>query len=66
MYGTSNVTFSIEDCIDIEIPLPTKKEQDLIINQVESELKLISANSKLIELFNEKIDLKIDEVWGLD
>jgi len=64
MYGTSNVSFSIEDCIDIEVPLPTKKEQDSIIDQIDNELKLISANSKLVDLFNEKIDTKIDEVWG--
>lgn len=64
MYGTSNVSFSIEDCDDIEIPLPTKEEQDSIIEQIDNELKLVSANSKLVNLFSEKIDTKIDEVWG--
>lgn len=63
MYGTSNVSFSIEDCLEIEVPLPTKEEQNLIIEQIDNELKLIQANSKLVDLFNEKIDTKIDEVW---
>ncbi len=64
MYGTSNVSYSIEDCADIEIPFPEKNEQDAIIDLIENELRLVSANSELVKLFNKKIDDKIDEVWG--
>lgn len=64
MYGTSNVSFSIEDCNDIDIPLPAIEEQNQILEQIEKEFELISINLDLVKSFNKKIDDKIDEVWG--
>ena len=64
MYGTSNVSFAIDDCKDIQIPLPSKKDQDLIMRKIENEKNLISVNKDLVKLFVKKIDDKISEIWG--
>jgi hypothetical protein len=43
------------------IPPPFRTE---IVARIEEEQKLVDANKKLIELFEEKIKEKIAEVWG--
>jgi len=48
----------------IKIPLPPLKIQKRIVAQIEEEQKLVEANKKLIEIFEEKIKAKIAEVWG--
>lgn len=49
---------------DLEIPLPPIETQRQIVNELEAEQKLIDANKKLIEIFQQKIRTKIAEVWG--
>jgi type I restriction enzyme M protein len=46
------------------LPIPPLKIQKQIVAQIEEEQKLIEANKKLIEIFEEKIKAKIAEVWG--
>jgi len=46
---------------DVIPPLHIQKE---IVARIEEEQKLVDANKKLIELFEEKIKTKIAEVWG--
>ncbi len=48
----------------IKIPLPPLNIQKQIVAQIEEEQKLIEANKKLIEIFEQKIKAKIAEVWG--
>ena len=48
----------------IKILLPPLDVQKEIVAGIEEEQKLINANKKLIELFEEKIKAKIAEVWG--
>jgi type I restriction enzyme M protein len=48
----------------LRIPLPPLKIQKQIVAQIEEEQKLVEANKKLIEIFEEKIKAKIAEVWG--
>ncbi len=38
--------------------------QKQIVAQIEEEQKLVKANKKLIEIFEDKIKAKIAEVWG--
>lgn len=47
-----------------EISLPPIEEQKEIIEQIEKEKAIIDPLKKLIELYQEKINQKIEEVWG--
>lgn len=49
----------------LKIPLPTIEEQKLIIQIIEQEQQLVSANKQLISIFEQKIKDKINEVWGV-
>lgn len=49
---------------DIEIPLPPIEIQHEIVAELEAEQKLVDANKKLIEIYQQKIKSKIAEVWG--
>ncbi|MDO8556853.1 MAG: N-6 DNA methylase [Candidatus Jorgensenbacteria bacterium] len=64
MYGTSNVSFSIDDCININIPKPTVDEQLRILTEIEKEQDFVDGNRRIIELSEQKIKSKIAEVWG--
>ena len=48
------------------IPLPTLAEQEILVAEIEEEQKLVASNTKLIEIFEQKIKDKIDEVWGME
>ena len=56
---------SIKDLALLPVPLPSIAEQQSIINAIEEEMQLVSANKRLIELFEQKIKDKINEVWGI-
>lgn len=49
---------------ELRIPIPTIEEQNKIIDKVLVELKFVSQNKRLIEIFQQKITDKIAEVWG--
>lgn len=50
---------------ELKIPLPSLEEQNAIVKAIEEELQLINANRRLVEIFEQKIKIKIGEVWGL-
>ena len=47
------------------IPIPALNEQKSIVKAIEEEMDLVSANKRLIEIFEQKIKTKIGEVWGV-
>lgn len=47
------------------IPVPPLETQEQIIYAIEEEQKIVDANKKLIEIFEQKIKDRIDEVWGV-
>lgn len=51
--------------INYRIPLPPLETQEQIISAIEEEQKIVDANKKLIEIFEQKIKDRIDEVWGV-
>jgi type I restriction enzyme M protein len=51
---------------DIKVPLPPRGEQIQITKQIESEQQLVLANKQVINIFEQKINNKIDEVWGIE
>jgi type I restriction enzyme M protein len=49
---------------DLVIHLPTIKEQNEIVEQIEQEQALVNANKELISIFEQKIKDRINAVWG--
>ncbi|MBS1751434.1 MAG: N-6 DNA methylase [Bacteroidetes bacterium] len=47
------------------IPVPDVMEQTEIVQAIEEEMKLVNANKRLIEIFEQKIKDKISEVWDV-
>lgn len=47
------------------IPVPDVIEQLEIVKAIEEEMKLVKANKRLIEIYEQKIKDKIGEVWGV-
>ena len=58
----SNLNWS--DLQEFTIPLPSIEIQHEIVAELEAEQKLVNANKKLIEIYQQKIKSKIAEVWG--
>ena len=48
----------------LKVPLPPLSVQQEIVTRIEEEQKLVDANKKLIEIYEQKIKDKIAEVWG--
>lgn len=49
---------------NIQVYLPSTKEQKEIVGKIETEQKLIEPNKDIIELFENKIQDKLDYIWG--
>ena len=48
----------------IKVPIPSLEIQKQIVAQIEEEQKLVDANRRLIEIFEQKIKDKLTEIWG--
>ena len=55
----------LKDLKTIKVPKISFEEQQTIVKAIEEEIKLVNANKRLIELFEQKIKTKIGEVWGV-
>lgn len=64
--GGGQPQFNGNVLIKIKIPLPPLDIQKEIVLRVKEEQKLIDANKKLIEIFEQKIKNKIAEFWGVE
>jgi type I restriction enzyme M protein len=49
---------------ELEVPIPEITTQNAIVNEIEKEYELISKNTELVEIFEQKIKAKIAKVWG--
>jgi len=49
---------------NLQIPLPPLSVQQEIVARIEAEQEMVNANKKLIEIYEQKINDKISEVWG--
>lgn len=58
-------SITASDVKELLIPLPPLEIQQQIVSQIEEEQKMVDANKKLIEIFEQKIKDRIDEVWGV-
>jgi restriction endonuclease S subunit len=50
--------------LEILIPLPPLPIQQEIVAKIEEEQKIVNANKRLIEIYEQKIKDTIGEVWG--
>jgi type I restriction enzyme M protein len=48
----------------IKIPVPSIAEQENIVKQIETEQALVEPSKKLIEVFAQKMQNRINEIWG--
>jgi len=48
----------------IEIPIPPLKIQQSIVERIEGERQIIEGNKKLIEIYTQKIQDRINKIWG--
>jgi len=48
----------------LKIPLPPLDTQKEIGARIEEERQLVTANKKLIQIYEERVKEKISEVWG--
>ena len=62
--GVAQSNLSLAQVSNFKIPLPQIEIQREIVAELEAERKLIDANKKLIEIYQQKIKSKIAEVWG--
>ena len=52
------------DTKGLKLPLPTLDIQKEIVQRIEEERKVIEGNKKLIEIYTQKIQDRINKVWG--
>ena len=64
IFGAAYKALTIEKLKQIEIPLPDLETQQRIITQIEREQSLVKANNQLIEIYEQKIQTKLAEIWG--
>ncbi len=62
--GVAYNALTIVKLKQIKIPLPTLEMQETIVSSINEEIKLVKQNKQLIEIFEQKINNKISEVWG--
>ncbi|MDI6762922.1 MAG: N-6 DNA methylase [Thermodesulfobacteriota bacterium] len=55
---------SMKELRSIPIPLPPLDVQRRVVAEIESERELVQANRKLIEIYEQKIQAKLAEIWG--
>lgn len=62
--GVNINNLSAKILLSFKIPLPPIETQKAIVEKIEQEQKLINANKKLVEIYEEKIKARISKVWG--
>jgi type I restriction enzyme M protein len=62
--GAAQPQLPIRNFINLQIPIPTIKEQTIIVEKIKHEQALVDANRELIEVFEAKVERKLAEVWG--
>lgn len=62
--GGAQPQFNANAISKIEVPIPPIEVQKNIISKVEDEMIIVEQNKRLIQIFEQKIKDKINEVWG--
>jgi type I restriction enzyme M protein len=62
--GGGQPQFNANVMKEIIVPLPSIKEQENIIEKVNEQRNIIEGNKKLIEIYTQKIQDRINKIWG--
>lgn len=62
--GVAQFNLSLKQVGDLTIPLPPIEIQREIVARINEEMSIVEQNKRLIEIFQQKIDDKIADVWG--
>lgn len=63
--GTTSVAAIYpKQLFSFKIPVPTIEIQKSVVERIESERQIIQGNKKLIEIYTQKIQEKINKIWG--
>ncbi|SJZ96215.1 N-6 DNA methylase [Anaerorhabdus furcosa] len=62
--GAAQPKLSQGNLTRISIPLPPLETQQQIVAQITEEMAIVEQNKRLIEIFEQKIEDKMKEVWG--
>ena len=57
-------SISQSDILELKIPLPSLELQREIVQKIQEERTVIEGNKKLIEIYTQKIQNRINKVWG--
>ena len=61
--GNNVKHLNLDNVLSIQIPLPSLEIQQEIVNQLETEQKMIESQREIIKLFEEKIIGKLNSLW---
>ncbi len=62
--GVAQSNISLKQIGELKIPILTQKEEQSIVDRIESEREIIEGNKKLIEIYTQKIQDRINKIWG--
>ena len=64
MSGSAQPQLPISSLKNALIPTPSLEEQRAIIKKIKLEKEVVDGNRKLIQIYTQKIQNKINKVWG--
>jgi type I restriction enzyme M protein len=65
MTGTGGLQRVPKDFVEnFVIPVPSMEIQESIVERIESERQIVEGNKKLIEIYTQKIQDRINKIWG--
>ena len=63
--AVNQASIKVSDLKKLGIPVPSIEKQRQIISEINKERNIVEQNKYLIEIFEQKIKDKINEVWGI-
>jgi len=64
MRQSINGLFNREEIKKLKVPIPSLDIQQKIIDDTEEQIKLLKNNHKILEIFEKKINNKINSIWS--
>ena len=64
MRQSINGLFNREELKVLDVPIPPITEQKEFVRSIEDEMNLVEGNKRLMEIYTQKIQDKINKVWG--
>ena len=62
--GSAQPKLNQQNLNKIIVSIPPDATQNIIVNTIEEERKIVGGNKKLIEIYSKKIEDRINKIWG--